>query len=50
MVEAREEADFAPALKARGGRITVARVDRINYSKGDATLRVYVGAGVVRQR
>ena len=48
VVEGREEAAFQAALKARGGRVReVARIDGINYSKGDAmTLRVYVAPGV----
>ena len=48
VVEAREDAAFKAALKARGGQAReVARVDGINYSKGDAmTLRVYVAPGV----
>jgi hypothetical protein len=48
IVEAREDAAFHAALKARGGEAReVARVDGINYSKGDAmTLRVYVAPGV----
>ena len=48
VVEGREEAAFQTALKARGGKAReVARIDGINYSKGDAmTLRVYVAPGV----
>ena len=48
IVEAREDAAFHAALKARGGKAReVARVDGINYSKGDAmTLRVYVAPEV----
>ncbi|WP_293901634.1 glycosyltransferase family 39 protein [Phenylobacterium sp.] len=44
IVEAREEAAFRAALKARGGEARqVAEVAGVNYSKGDAmTLRVYV--------
>lgn len=44
VVERKAAAAFAAALKARGGAAReVARIDGINYSKGDATsLRVYV--------
>ena len=48
IVEAREDAAFRAALKARGGQAReVAQVSGINYSKGDAmTLRVYVAPEV----
>jgi len=46
IVEAREDAGFQTALKARGGRAEeVAKVEGLNYSKGDPmTLRVYVAS------
>lgn len=44
IVEAREDAGFQAAVKARGGRAEeVAKIGGLNYSKGDPmTLRVYV--------
>jgi 4-amino-4-deoxy-L-arabinose transferase-like glycosyltransferase len=51
IVEQKEEAAFRDALKARAGSaVLVARVDGINYSKGDPmTLRVYVAPEVLSE-
>ncbi|WP_308238032.1 hypothetical protein [Phenylobacterium sp. J426] len=51
IVEAREEAPFREHLAARGVTVReVARVDGLNYSKGDeVTLRVYMPAHQVRE-
>lgn len=51
IVEQREEPAFREALKAReGSAVLVARVDGINYSKGDPmTLRVYVAPQVLSE-
>jgi 4-amino-4-deoxy-L-arabinose transferase-like glycosyltransferase len=48
VVEGREDAAFQTFLKLRGGQAReVARIDGVNYSKGDdMTLRVYVAPGV----